>query len=244
MNKKEQIAYIGTAVTILLGGAACGKEIKSVDPTPISTPISTPTALASKECLTDTSAPLGAEESKGIVLPKTVEGPSLPWGNGKYQTFPRQVDRDGCLTRQLIDLGTLGPDVDTIFGIDFPGDIQTGALVIYQPSKVLETRVVGIKRADLETVQLRPALGGDRFDVYQMAKYGGDVALDAMARLHAASTARTHQKVVYVGDIGAFENQWGKNENKFLNNIIRAQRPELPGIIMGPDFVIPRPPFK
>ncbi len=199
-------------------------------------------APAVKECLVADSAPLGAVELKKIVasVPVEVAGEPLSFADGKYQTFPRQVDRDGCLTRQLIDLGTLGPDVDTIFGIDFVGDIQTGALVIYQPDgKVSETRVVGIKRADLETIQLQPALGGDRFDVYRLSEHGGDPALDRMARLHATNTAHTHQKVIYIGDLGAFETQWGQKEKPFLNSIIRAQRPERLDII-APNFVSPR----
>lgn len=203
---------------------------------------STATISASKECLVADSAPLGEAELKKIVasVPAEVAGEPLSFADGKYQTFPRQVDRDGCLTRQLIDLGTLGPDVDTIFGIDFAGDIKTGAFVIYQPDgKVSETRVVGIKRADLETIQLQPALGGDRFDVYRLSEHGGDPALNRMAILHAINTARTHQKVIYVGDIGLFENEYGKNEREFLNSIIRAQRPERLDII-APNFVSPR----
>lgn len=167
----------------------------------------------------------------------------LPFTNGKYQTFPRQVLEMNSVevpVMQLIDLGTLGPDVDTIFGLDFVGDVPTGALEIFKPTtgKIEETRVVGIKRVDLETVQFAHALGGDRFDVYQMSKYGGDKALDAMARKHAQNTARLHQKVVYIGDLGLFEKQWGKNELPLLNGIIRAQRPGNASLnIPEPDFV-------
>ncbi|MFH0937301.1 MAG: hypothetical protein V1808_03325 [Candidatus Daviesbacteria bacterium] len=187
------------------------------------------------------AAILVAKELEGLALPEIAEAANLPWGNGKYQTFPRQVDEwENIISFNLIDLGTLGPDVDTIFGLDFKGDIPTGALVLHQPSaEVLETRVVGIKRTNLETVQFRPAIGGDRFDVYRISEYGGDVALDAMARLHAQNTARQHQKVVYIGDLGLFEKQWGTNEKGFLDKIIRAQRPSLAGII-EPDFVNPR----
>jgi len=175
--------------------------------------------------------PVSAENSK-----------EFPWVNGKYQTFPRsEVSFGGIEIPVLhkIDIGTLGPDVDAIFGIDFQGDIPTGALVLHMPEgKVEETRVVGIKRVDLETVQFQKALGGDRFDVYQISKYGGDEALDEMARKHGMATAREHQKVVYVGDLGRFEKEWGKNEAEFLTKIIRAQRPELdtPKIVR-PDFV-------
>ena len=166
----------------------------------------------------------------------------FPWENGKYQTFPRsEVSIGGIEIPVLhkIDIGTLGLDVDAIFGIDFQGDIPTGALVIHMPEgKVEETRVVGIKRVDLETVQFQKALGGDRFDVYRISKFGGNEALDEMARKHAMATAREHQKVVYVGDLGRFEKEWGAKEAEFLTRIIRAQRPELdtPKIVR-PDFV-------
>jgi len=183
-----------------------------------------------------------------VVRPKEVQlgaETNLPYANGKYQTFPRLEVTIGSKKEpvlQDIDLGTLGPDVDTIFGLDFQGDIPTGAQVVYQPTgKVEETRVVGIKRTDLETVQFDDAIGGDRFDVYQMSKYGGDSALDAMARKHAQNTARTHQKVVYIGDLGAWEQEWGAKEATFLSRIIRAQRPAVPAAgIPEPNFVNPR----
>lgn len=176
---------------------------------------------------------------------ESAEGKNLPWENGKYQTFPGQyveIRSKRYPVLQEIDLGTLGPDVDTIFGMDFQGDIPTNALVIHMPEgKVLETRVVGIKRVDLETVQLKDVLRGDRFDVYQISQYGGDKALDEMARLHAANTARKHQKVIYVGDLGLFQEQWGKQEKPLLQRIIRAQRPGIPELgIQEPDFVNPR----
>lgn len=178
-------------------------------------------------------------------LPRAAEAAGLPYENGKYQTFPRSFVKLGSIELPVylnIDIGTLGPDVDTIFGIDFPGDIETGALVIHQPTgKVTETRVVGIKRVDLETVQFEDALGGDRFDVYKISEFGGDSALDDMARKHAVNTAREHQKVVYIGDLGLFEKQWGGNEKDFLTTIIRAQRPGRIDLgIQEPDFVNPR----
>lgn len=186
----------------------------------------------------------GLPWSQGVAWADTgrVDGVGgLPWVNGKYQTFPRLVDAMGNIAvLQQIDLGTLGPDADTIFGLDFEGDIPTGALVVHRPAgEVLETRVVGIKRVDLETVQFRGAIGGDRFDVYQISKFGGDDALDRMARLHAQNTARAHQKVVYIGDLGLFQRQWGANEQEFLHAIIRAQRPSQAGI-PEPNFVFPR----
>src|SRR3990167_7331059 len=91
---------------------------------------------------------------------------NLPYANGKYQTFPRLEVTIGGKKEQVvqdIDLGTLGPNVDTVFGLDFQGDIPTEALVVYQPSgKVEETRVIGIKRTDVETAQFNDALGGDQ----------------------------------------------------------------------------------
>lgn len=173
------------------------------------------------------------------------EAGNLPFADGKYQTFPYQFVEIGKTMYpvfQDIDLGTLGPDVDTIFGLDFKGDIPTDALKIYQPTgKVEVTRVVGIKRTDLETVQFGRVLGGDRFDVYKMSEHGGDPALDAMARKHAENTAHLHTKVVYVGDLGLFQKQWGKQEKQFLSTIIRAQRPGRPDLnIPDSNFVQPR----
>jgi hypothetical protein len=192
----------------------------------------------------------GLASLSGIPLPKeftakTEAGP-VAWADGKYQTFPYgvSVDEHGKKHNsfQLIDLGTLGPDVDTIFGIDFMGDIQTGAEVIYKPSGIaLVTRVVGIKRTDLETVQFDIALGGDRFDVQKMSIHGGDKALDAQARLHATNSAHTHTTVVYIGDLGRFQQEYGKKEQKFLSTIIRAQRPGRPDLgIIDSNFAEPR----
>ena len=169
-----------------------------------------------------------------------------PFEYGKYQTHPYLWTGEGKVMKpvfQDVDVGTLGPDVDTIFGFDFMGDIPTGALKIYAPSGEAEvTRVVGIKRAvGLETVQFNKVLGGDRFDVYKISEYGGDAALDAMARKHAENTAHTHQKVVYVGDLAGFQNQFGQKEQELLNRIIRAQRPGRPDLgIPESNFVRPR----
>jgi len=186
-----------------------------------------------------------------------------PFEKGKYQTFPRFVSqtyysnrarrmRTETLHLQYIDIGTLGPDVDVIVGVDFPGNIPTEALEIYRPpanQQIEETRVVFIKRAPsedgsgtgLETVQLHAALGGDRFDIQKISDYGGDEALDAMARFHAQNTARRHQKVIYLGDLGAFENQWGQGERELLTGIIRAQRPGRPDLgIPESNFAYPR----
>jgi hypothetical protein len=186
----------------------------------------------------------------GIHIPKEFaaqpEAENLPWANGKYQTFPYQfVENMGMRIPvfQDIDLGTLGPDVDTIFGLDFQGDIPTGAKIISQPptGRAEVTRVVGIKRTDLETVQFGRVLGGDRFDVYQISKFGGKDALDAMARKHAQNTAHTHTKVVFIGDLGLFQTQWGAKEQQFLSTIIRAQRPGRPDLgIPDSNFVNPR----
>jgi len=166
----------------------------------------------------------------------------LPWGNGKYQTFPGLKTVGGETVVQFPDLGWLGPDVDTIFGFDFQGNIPTGAKVIHRPKgEVLETRVIGVKRAGLETVQFNEVLRGDRFDVWQISEYGGDETLGEMIRLHAENTAREHQKVVRIDDLGLFQKQWGKGETTLLNRIIRAQRPSLEELgIQEPNFVNPR----
>lgn len=177
-------------------------------------------------------------------LTKAAEAAGLPFQNGKYQTHPRLEGEDRKRVLSLIDVGTLGPDTDTLVGVDLEGDIPTGALEIYRPrrgERPEETRVVFIKRTDLETVQLQPALGGDRFDIYQISRYGGDRVLDRMARLHAENTARRHQKVIYLGDLGLFEEQWGTGELSLLHALIRAQRPgRLDLGIPEPDFVNPR----
>lgn len=172
---------------------------------------------------------------------------TLSWANGKYQTYPRLVMAanptvEGTILQE-IDLGTLGPDVDTIAGIDYPGKVPTNATIIHMPEDgvVLETRVVFIKRIDLPVVQLAPALGGDRFDVYRIADHGGDEALDAIARRHAQQSAREHQQVVYIGDLRLFQKQWGQGEAPLLRAMIRAQIPALDSLgIPRSDFVNPR----
>lgn len=173
---------------------------------------------------------------------------SVPWANGKYQTFPRhylrESDADYRALVQRPDIGTLGPDVDTIFGMDFYGELATDATVVYRPQgTALETRVVGIKRTDLSYVQFNDVLGGDQFDIYQVSKFGGDPTLDAMARAHAKNSAHDHQLVVYLGDLGLFQTQWGATKPKerdFLRTIIRAQVPARNSI---PDLGIPRSNF-
>ncbi|MCX6792092.1 MAG: twin-arginine translocation signal domain-containing protein [Candidatus Gottesmanbacteria bacterium] len=205
--------------------------------------------LSRRDVLKGAGALLGAAVLGGLRIPKEfsahTEAVNVPWNDGKYQTFPYQfveIGRTMYPVFQDIDLGTLGPDVDTIFGLDFKGDIQTDAKVIYRPSGIATvTRVVGIKRTDLETVQFGRVLGGDRFDVSKMSEHGGDKALDDMALLHAKNTAHTHTKVVYVGDLGLFEKQWGPQEKQFLSTIIRAQRPGRPDLnIPDSNFVSPR----
>lgn len=174
---------------------------------------------------------------------KTVEAAGLPpFEQGKYQTFPR-IKFGGVLATQDIDVGTLGPDVDTICGFDFDGDIPTGASVIHPAEgPVLETRVVFLKRVDLDYVQVSDALSGDRFDMHKVSEFGIDnSALDNIARLHAKNTAHKHQKVVYIGDLGVFEKQYGAQERPLLNRIIRAQRPAMPAIgIPESNFAYPR----
>lgn len=223
-------------------------ETPEATPSPTASPSATPSAEATKS--PDAAAAVQRPASINWEKPKPKEALKLRWTDGKYQTFPRLVFAAGLpgvveaqtegFILQEIDLGTLGPDVDTIAGIDFLGDIPTGAAIVYQPTEgpILETRVVFIKRTDIETVQFHGALGGDRFDVYRASQRGGDHALDVTARLHAANTARKHQKVVYLGDLGLFEKQWGEGEKPLLNAIIRAQRPAAPAIgIQEPDFV-------
>jgi len=164
----------------------------------------------------------------------------LPWNNGKYQTFPRIETTDGHPILQDIDLGTLGPDVDTIFAIDFPGNLQTNAQVIHMPADgvVTETRVVGIKRTDIQYLQFKGALGGDRFDTYKISDFGGNAALDLMALQHAEYTGRLHQKVVELHDLGDLEANYPKEP--ILKLIIKAQEPVFPNTgIQTPDFVEP-----
>ncbi len=181
----------------------------------------------------DTGTATAAVKLEGKPLPEAYR---LPWANGKYRTFDREeVVIDGKRVPVLLqpDFGTLGPDVDTIVGLDFQGDIDTDAKVVYKPTgKVLETRVVFIKRTDLSYVQFRDVLGGDVFDEYKNKPYGGDVGLDARAIYHAENSAHTHQKVVYLGDLGKFQEQWGSKpkEKAFLQRLIKAQSPTKLGI--------------
>lgn len=154
--------------------------------------------------------------------------PMTPFEQGKILDYPRLFLGDQPVT-QRVDLGTLGPDCDTIFGFDFAGDLKTDATIISRPASgvaVVETRIVGIKRTNLEYVQIEKVLGGDQFIMHKAKEFGiGDAELDAIARLHAKNTAHTHQKVVYIGDLGLFEKEWGAKERALLDRIIWAQRP-------------------
>lgn len=178
---------------------------------------------------------LGLPEIAGLLSKDGPGGSGPAFGDGKYQTFPRWEDEQEHF---LIDLGTLGPDVDTIFGLDFAGDLPTGFTIVHMPAdgNVIETRVVGIKRTDLETVQFQNAKGGDRFDVFRMSEHGGDAALEAMGLLHAKNTARPWQKVVFVHDLGLGQKQF-PNE-PIYRAAIRAERlrngGSLAGIIESP----------
>lgn len=250
-----KVAGLGLAAAGGLGGllAACGggettppanTTSASENPNTTSTteaPSSTTTAVKQEKAPAQTN-PEGWKPTNFLEKPNPSEALKTSFEHGKYQTFPRLVDANDINTEakilQDIDLGTLGPDVDTVAGIDFPGFIKSGAAVAFWPEngQPIETRVVFIKRTDLETVQIRAAIGGDRFDIYQASKDGGDHALDVTARMHAFNTARKHQVVYYLGDLGLFEKQWGANEQELLQRIIRAQRPSRANI-PDPDFV-------
>jgi hypothetical protein len=183
-----------------------------------------------------------------LAKPDAKEALQLPWANGRPHEFSR-ITLAGAIPGvveagvqgfavQDVDLGTLGPDVDTIAGIDFPGLIRSGAGVVHFPEngQPTETRVVFIKRTDVETAQLREILGGDAFELYQVSKFGTDHNLDVMARVHAFNTAREHQVVYYLGDLGQWLKQWGAGEPELVQRMFRAMRPSIAGI-PEPDFV-------
>lgn len=199
------------------------------------------------------SADIKSAQGEGVKVPDQKDrGPvkeefRLPKENGKYRTFDRsEVVINGQRATVLLqpDSGSLGPDHDTIFGLDLEGDVDTeGIEVISSPGagKVLETRVVGIRRTDLPYVQFKDVLGGDAFDELTAKPFGGDEGLTARARHHAANSGHTHQKVVYMGDLGAFEKQFGENPRikAFLQRFIRAQVPARLGIPES-NFVVPK----
>jgi len=202
-------------------------------------PTATATAEVAKPTPTATAAATAAAKATGEGAKALAESKPLPeafrvpWGDGKYRTFDRsEVVIDGKRLQVLIqpDLGTLGPDVDVVFAIDFPGDIDTeGIEVISSPGagNITETRVVGVKRTDLTYVQFKDALGGDAFDEWKNVRFGGDEGLAARARFHAENSAHTHQKVVNIGDLGAFQKKFGETSSKikaFLQRIIKAER--------------------
>ncbi len=160
-----------------------------------------------------------------------------PWDAVKYQTFPRDVmiDKDGNMqpVLHMIDIGSLGDDVDDVVSVDIPGDIQTNALVVGRPpagQSTLETRVTLNRRKSVKYLQTQPVLSGDVWNILQISRFGGDTALDAAARNHAVNSLHDHQKGVYIGDVGLFEQQWGDVEQVLLRALIRAQRPgRVPG---------------
>lgn len=192
----------------------------------------------------------GARRFAGVDsdLIQIAEAAGLRFADGKIETFPRSVavDLDGDETTVLhkIDWSPLGPDTDSMIGIDLLGNIQTGAQVIYEPEPeelIKETRVVALLRNNLSVVQFQPALGGDMFHMYKVNRYGGDRFLDRTGYNHGRDTSRLHQKVVYIGDLGLFEEQWGEGEQELLNTIIRAQLPARPDLgIPEPNFAFPR----
>ncbi len=177
----------------------------------------------------------------GVMFPSIIKGASSPWEAGKFQTFSEIELPDGNHAFQNVDIGTLGPDVDVIWAFDFRGDIPTGALTVHAPNgPTVETRVIGIKRTDLTYVQFRRVLRGDAFHVRKISDYGGDPALDADARAHASNSAHEHQKVVYIGDLGLFQRQYGSQEMTLLRTMIRAQHPPREDLGIGiPNFVSP-----
>jgi len=211
----------------------------------------TPTTAGSETTTTDTTVATVAATTASTTAevwkptnflkkPDFNEALKLPWNNSKHQEFARPIiagQPEGSVL-QLIDAGTLGPDVDTIFGIDFPGLLKTGATVVSFPEDgvVTETRVVGIKRTDLDYVQFQPSLGGDIFELYKVKDFGNDHNLDIMAQENAFRSAHTHQMVVYIGDLGKFQDQWGAQEQELLKGMIRAETPSKAGLPL-PNFI-------
>ncbi len=183
-----------------------------------------------------------------FLLKQSVEATGLSWNDGKYQTFPRgfvKVAEQKTPVTFNPDFAPFGPDADTLVGLDFDGDIPTGSPPTYKPSgTVTETRVVALIRANpnLTYVQFQDVLGGDRFDMYKMSDHGGDQALDQIARDHAKFSAHNHQKVIYLGDLSLFMQQYGQNEKPLLSRIISATYPGKPELGIGQsNFAEPHP---
>lgn len=188
--------------------------------------------------------------TRGLELQQVKDGSGgpeqgLPWINGKYQLYSRDFLREADGRYRSIfhqfDVGTLGPDVDTIVGVDFLGDLPTGFKVISSPpvgEPVIETRVIFVKRTDLSYVQLNDSLSADVWDLWRVSEHGGDAMLGNMLEEHAKRSAHTHQKVVLIGDLGLAQTQW-PNEASFFRTIIRAQVPPRLGIPES-NFVAPR----
>jgi hypothetical protein len=171
------------------------------------------------------------------------EAAGLRFADGKYQTFPYQETETGEKVYQLIDWSPLGPDTDTLFGVDLPEGVfpATNVPPIYRVQNPTQERYVFLARNNLQVLQLEPMRGGDRFDMYRADCYGGDRFLDRIARQHAFHSAREHQVVRYLGDIGLFEQQYGQQEQELLRSLIRAQLPPRPDLgIPEPDFAFPR----
>lgn len=175
---------------------------------------------------------------EGAKFAQMAEAAGVPWNNGMYETFQR-VEGGRYKT---VDVGSLGPDVDQIIALDFEGDIPTGAHAVYapeDPGDIRETRVVLLRRADINAIQFDTPLGGDKFDVFRVSEFGGDETLQAMGLAHAENTARTHQKVVYLGDFGLWQQQWGEGERPLLDRIVATQMPGNADLgIKEPNFVV------
>lgn len=247
VSRRDFLAGTGASILVATGAIAGVARLLSnegkangLSPEPgTSTTLggSTTTSLTAAETLTNAD---NWRPTNFLKKPDFNEALKLPWANGKYETFPRIVlpEQPEGSVLQMPDIGTLGPDVDTIFGIDFSGLLKTGATVVSFPEDgvVTETRVVGIKRTDVDYVQFQPCLGGDKFDLYKAGDFGNDHNLDIMAQKHAFRSAHTHQMVVYIGDLGMFEEQWGAQEQELLKGMIRAQTPSKAGLPL-PNFI-------
>lgn len=162
----------------------------------------------------------------------------VPWGNSKFQTFPR-LGLNGSAVLQYPDFSVLGPDVIALVAVDYPGILGTGFKILQDPPGAYETRVGFVLQpnTNLDYVTLDGILGGDVFFLYKFLDYGSFADLDNMLECHLSRTARAHQRVVKIGDIGLAEQQW-PNERDFFYRITLCQFPGRPELgINECDFV-------